>query len=59
MKKIKLNYKSINYRVNPVSKVPISRCCMEKLDDAIRAKVKQNRIEQQASKDIAEEFIVF
>lgn len=57
-KKVELKYYPAVSRTEPVSRIPISLSEMEKLNQSIRSKCKQNASEQARGRDSAENFHV-
>lgn len=58
MKKAKLNYMSAVSKTAPVNKIPVSSSKMELLDKEIKQKIKQNRVEEEASIEMSKHYLV-
>ena len=58
IKKVKLNYVSAFTRTQPVESIPVSASEMEKLDQSIKSKCKQNAYERQRGIEEAKNFRV-
>ena len=58
MERVKLNYVSAVRKTPPVRKVPVSSCKMESLDRSICEKVRANKVERAASKEMASHYLV-
>lgn len=58
IKKAKLNYMSAVSKTTPANKIPVSSSKMELLDKEIKQKIKQNRIEEEASIEMSKHYLV-